>query len=264
MRITYRTKDNFTYWTNRWTAIPADLPMVDKTSYPLKFAELVVKSKNDKILEAGCGAGRIVRHYHNNGYSILGMDFIPEAIEKLRVADPSLNVVVGDITNLDFPSESFDVVLAFGLYHNLEVHLEQAITETRRVLISGGILCASFRADNFQTRFSDWLSNKRSDKDKKSYNESKMFHKLNLSKNELVNLFSYFGFKIYQIENVVNMPIFYKFRIFRQVGHKDFNEHLGRAEGYKLSTLGNFLQKLAMRLLPGQFCNIYVILATAD
>lgn len=263
MRITYRTKDNFTYWTNRWTAIPADLPMVDKSSYPLKYAEMVVKSKNVKILEAGCGAGRIVRYYHNNGYSILGMDFIPEAIEKLKIADSSLNVVVGDITNLNFPSKSFDVVLAFGLYHNLESHLGEAIAETHRVLITGGTLCASFRADNFQTRFSDWLSNRRSG-NKTIPNESRVFHKMNLSKNELIKLFSNFGFKIYQVENVVNMPIFYKFRIFRQVGHKDFNEHLGRAEGYQLSRLGSFLQNVAMLLLPSQFCNIYVILATAE
>ena len=71
MRITYRDKNNKTYWTDRWTDIDSDEPMQNHDKYPLKFSLLTVKEKNKLILEAGCGAGRILRYYHNKGYKII-------------------------------------------------------------------------------------------------------------------------------------------------------------------------------------------------
>ena len=119
MRITYRDKNNKAYWTERWTDIDSDEPMQNHDKYPLKYSQLTIKEKNKLILEAGCGAGRILRYYHNNGYKIVGIDFIKEAIQKLKEKDPTLDVRVGDISNLDFENNFFDYILAFGLYHNL-------------------------------------------------------------------------------------------------------------------------------------------------
>jgi ubiquinone/menaquinone biosynthesis C-methylase UbiE len=68
---------------------------------------------------------------------------------------------VGDITDLRFENESFKYILAFGLYHNLEHGLDQSIKETYRVLENGGSVCASFRADNIQTKLTDWLTERR-------------------------------------------------------------------------------------------------------
>ena len=64
------------------------------------------------------------------------------------------------------------------------------------------------------------------------------------------------------IAPVENMPIFYKFKIFRAKGHKIFNENNARSEGYQLSTIGNFFQKMLMYFLQNQFCNVYVLIAT--
>ena len=86
------------------------------------------------------------------------MDFIEVAIEKLKEIDSTLKVEVGDITALRFGSKSFKYILAFGLYHNLEHGLDQAIEETYRILEDGGSVCASFRADNIQTKLTDWLT----------------------------------------------------------------------------------------------------------
>ena len=74
MRKTYRRSNNKDYWTKRWSDIPADLAMRNNSKYPLKYAELMVKNNRGKILEAGCGAGRILRYYHNLKYEIIGID----------------------------------------------------------------------------------------------------------------------------------------------------------------------------------------------
>ena len=76
MRITYRFKNNKDYWSDRWENISIDSSMENLNVYPLKFSEAVIKNKDGFILEAGCGAGRILNYYHSKGYKIKGIDFI--------------------------------------------------------------------------------------------------------------------------------------------------------------------------------------------
>lgn len=258
MRITYRSRGVKDYWTTRWEDIPVDAPMENTGVYPLKYAEMAVRKKDARILEAGCGAGRILRYYHDREYDIIGIDFIPVAIEKLKKADPTLKVQTGDITNLEFGDAVFDCVLAFGLYHNLQHDLDNAVQETRRVLAPGGTVCASFRADNIQTRLTDWLADRRT---KPASDAPKEFHKMNLTRSEYQSLFQRAGFKIDYLGSVENMPILYKFRFFRAIDHKNFDENKARMEGYRLSRFGQFLQNFMMRYFPDQFCNIYVLIA---
>ena len=259
MRVTYRSTENKAYWTKRWAAIPPDQPMGNEGAYPLKYALETVKEADGKILEAGCGAGRILRYFHERGHDILGVDFVSVAIEKLKAADGTLQVEQGDITSLRFPDRAFRYVLAFGLYHNLEHGLEQAISETYRVLEVGGAVCASFRADNVQTRLSDWLADAKKGHDSAIARRS--FHKLNLSRREFESLFERAGFRVEVLYPVQNMPLLYKFSLFRAAGHKVFDENLARKEGYLLSRAGRLLQHFLMRYFPDQFCNIYVLIA---
>lgn len=259
MRITYRLKNVKEYWKERWESIPSDKAMKNVNVYPLKYSELIIKEKASRILEAGCGAGRILRYYNDLNYDIYGIDYIESAIIKLRKTDPNLNVRIGDITNLNFPNNYFKYVLAFGLYHNLENGLHEAILETKRVLKKGGYVCASFRADNIQNKLVDYLTlRKQREITKKS---PKKFHKLNLTKDEFSFLFSSKGFNVISVDPVVNMPLLYKFKIFRHSSQKVFNEGKGRMEGYKLSFIGSSLQKFLMFFFKNQFCNLYILVA---
>tara|TARA_B100000989_G_scaffold262494_1_gene213996 strand:+ start:1601 stop:2374 length:774 start_codon:yes stop_codon:yes gene_type:complete len=256
MRKTYRSKNNFTYWKKRWTDIDVDQPMINESYYPLKYSNMLINDKSYVILEAGCGVGRVLRYYHNRNFKIIGIDFIEEAIHKLKEVDKTLDVRFGNILNLNFKDDTFDIVLAFGLFHNFHSeNLIKSIRETYRVLKKGGKLCASFRADNIQEFIVDWIR-----KDKNV--ESKEFHKLNLTKKEFINLLQDNGFKIDEVFSVQNMPFLYKFKFFRSLDHKIFNENKGRVEGYKLSYLGNLIQKFLLKFFPDSFCNIYVAIVT--
>jgi len=257
MRITYRKATNKDYWTKRWSDIPADEPMKNDSVYPLKYAKQTIDSKNGKILEAGCGAGRILRYYKNNGYDIIGMDFIEAAVNKLKAVDPELKVESGDITQLKYDNETFDYVLAFGLFHNLEHNLNKAVQESYRVLKKGGKICASFRADNIQTRFTDWLTEYR---DQNKEKKAALFHKMNLTRSEFIDLFERNNINVEYIDYVENMPFLYKFPFFRSKTHKIFNENIARKEGYQLSPVGTMIQKKFMKYFPAQFCNIFVII----
>ena len=271
MRITYRKKNIKDYWTLRWDDMLVDEPMQNLQIYPLKYAEQMIIDRNENILEAGCGLGRLLRYYHEKGMNITGIDFVEDVIKKLKKKDSTLKVSTQNINNLSFDNESFKYILAFGLYHNLPIIngiLPNAIKETYRVLKFGGSVCASFRADNFQTKIVDFYSRITSTKigiDKLiNYrrNENKLeFHKSNFSKKELRILFEKEGFIVDSIASVQNMFFFYKFKFFRSKEHKHFDESLGRNEGYKLSWLGKLIENFLIYLFPNQWCNMYTIIA---
>ena len=84
---------------------------------------------------------------------------------------------------------------------------------------------------------------------------------MNLTRSEYEQLFTRAGFVIDFVGPVENMPILYKFAIFRSAEHKQFDENKARAEGYRLSWFGRRLQNFLMRFFPDQFCNIYVLIA---
>lgn len=258
MRITYRNKSNFKYWTSRWTNINVDEAMTNSSYYPLKFSNMVVKNKDELILEAGCGNGRIVRYYHDKKYKIIGIDFVKEAIEKINSVNPMIDAREGNILRLDFNDEYFDVILAFGLYHNFNSDdISVALNETNRILKKGGKICVSFRSDNIQELIIDYLNRDKSLK-------NKQFHKMNLKKSEFKELLESHGFKIESMHSVQNFPFLYKFKFFRSELHKNFNENIGRTEGYRLSTIGTIIQNSLNKLFPDSFCNLYLAIASKN
>lgn len=264
MRVTFRKDDSQAYWARRWANVATDEPMENRDVYPLKYALEAVALSNVSnprgvICEAGCGNGRLVRYFMRQGYTIKGFDFISEAIDKIRKAEPEADVETGDILNLHYPDECFDTFLAFGLYHSLPWNLQnQALRETFRVMKPGASLCASFRADNVCNRIVDYLRGK---EERKGEGLENKFHKLNLTQAEFTRLLNSNGFIVEKLDYVVNMPLLYKFACFRHASHKVFEEHKGRREGYLLNPAGNMLWKNLMRFLPGQACNVFVAFA---
>jgi SAM-dependent methyltransferase len=245
------------YWRDRWNSIPADTGELNFDNYPGKFAQQAISSRETRILEAGCGAGRIFIHYHNLGYDIVGIDYIELAIDKIRSRLPKARVFKASITNLQFSDESFDVVLAFGLYHSLESGIDDALVETARVLSEGGLLVASMRLDNIQNLLTDNIEEKR-----QSNAATLNFHKWNYTPAEFERVLNLAGFEVMDVHYVENMPFLYKYRFFRAKSHKTFDEQRSRAKGYHLSPIGQMLQTLAMKLFPQQFANIMVAFAS--
>ena len=258
MRYTYRSKKNHDYWSERWVNLPVDSEMSNELIYPLKNSIGTIKGdKKGKILEAGCGNGRILRYFHNKGYNIHGIDFIENAIDKLKKADQSLLVSTQSILNTDFKDNEFKYILAFGLYHNFRNELLPALAETSRILKKNGILCASFRADNMQNLILDIVMEKR--QHLKLNESNKYFHKANFTIRDLTLLFSKTNFEIISVDKEFNMPFLFKFKIFRHLKQKSFNEKSGRNEGYKLNLIGDLIFRSLKFIFPSQFCSLYVV-----
>lgn len=96
--------------------------------------------KGLKVLDAGCGPGFISRVLLEMGAEVYSLDFSPNAIRKAKENHhDKLTLIRGDVSNLPFRENMFDVVYATDLIEHLYdggIFLE----ETYRVLKPGGRL----------------------------------------------------------------------------------------------------------------------------
>jgi SAM-dependent methyltransferase len=71
-----------------------------------------------RILDAGCGPGRVGGHLHRLGHDVVGVDIDPVLIEAAEEDHPGPRWLVGDLAELDLPArgitEGFDVVVSAG------------------------------------------------------------------------------------------------------------------------------------------------------
>jgi SAM-dependent methyltransferase len=76
-----------------------------------------------RILDVGCGAGRHALYLQKQGFTVLGIDISPLAIEVCRQRGLK-NAEVTSIEDVAFPPDSFDTILMmgnnFGLFGNFE------------------------------------------------------------------------------------------------------------------------------------------------
>jgi SAM-dependent methyltransferase len=96
---------------------------------------------NKAIMDAGCGSGYstelIARAFTPS--RLVAFDLMPEQIELAKQRGLNADVFVGDMTNLDLPSEAFDAVFIFGVLHHIPTW-RQALRGIASVLRPKGVL----------------------------------------------------------------------------------------------------------------------------
>lgn len=75
-------------------------------------------ARRSRVLDAGCGPGRLGGHLHRAGHTVVGVDVDPTLIAAAEADHPGPQWLVGDLAELDLPArgvpEPFDVVLCAG------------------------------------------------------------------------------------------------------------------------------------------------------
>jgi demethylmenaquinone methyltransferase/2-methoxy-6-polyprenyl-1,4-benzoquinol methylase len=93
----------------------------------------------DRVLDACCGTGDLALAGAARGGSVTAVDFSEPMLERARRKSSAIEWVRGDVLELPFSDESFDVVtVGFGV-RNVE-DLGRGLAELRRVLRAGGRL----------------------------------------------------------------------------------------------------------------------------
>lgn len=95
-----------------------------------------------RALDAACGTGRWTSWLSSKGHSVVGIDQSKAMLEIARAKVPGADFHEGQMDDLPFDDESFDLVLCtLALTHLPE--LTEAITQFARVLKPGGRLVTS-------------------------------------------------------------------------------------------------------------------------
>ena len=92
-----------------------------------------------RVVDVGCGEGRLVRDLKDLGYEVIGVDGSPSLIEAAREADPGGEYHVADAAALPVPDSIAGLVIAFMSPQDID-DLDAAIHEMARILAPGGQL----------------------------------------------------------------------------------------------------------------------------
>jgi len=116
----------------------SDIPYLDR------FLSYV--RKGGKILDLGCGTGRLTRHLADRGFEVVGVDFSEEMLKIARRNHRGIKFVYGDMRKIKFSKGSFDAVsVAYSLFHLEKKEVPAVLGKIGKVLKPGGILFLVFQ-----------------------------------------------------------------------------------------------------------------------
>lgn len=90
-----------------------------------------------RALDVGCGEGRFCRMLKDAGVAAVGIDPTPQLLETARRRDQGGDYRLGQAEQLEFESESFDLVVSYLTFVDI-ADFRSAIAEIVRVLKPGG------------------------------------------------------------------------------------------------------------------------------
>jgi len=124
--------------------------MDDAVQISLKY----MRDKSARILEAGAGTGRVVKYFHDLGYSdVHGIEINQTAVEHINRNYPELKIVQGDILKMPYPDAYFDVVVSYGVVeHFPKLGVVPPLRALFRVLRRGGIAVVTVPSFNHLRR----------------------------------------------------------------------------------------------------------------
>ena len=262
MKKVYRQESNPNYWDRRWEETGSDKSQFANTNiYPIKYAELVMDDKSTATLEIGCGGGRVLKHYYYQGFNITGVERSEIAVTNAKLSDHELPVKIGDAINLTFPDNSYDTVMAFGVYHNIEdiSDIKTALSECSRVLKDQGKFCISIRPNNWEMNLNEWYWNRLGNKVSSSKPKKPEFHRIMFSETEFKDILAEQSLHTTTVHRARNVSILYRLKA---LAIYNSSESSNRSQGYKLNLIGKILDKLLVTLFPNQFCNVLVFIGT--
>lgn len=128
------------------------------SEYWLEFFNSLENRASVKVLDLGCGGGRNTSLLLEKGFDVNACDLHSEMVNATRKkaaaflsgAEVESRIIRANMQELPYGDNTFDVVLANGVFHNVSSvqELQLAIAETSRVLKSKGNLCLNmFSAD---------------------------------------------------------------------------------------------------------------------
>lgn len=144
-----------------------DIKMLNSTfgNADLILIDQILKNRfqrQTRILDAGCGEGRNMTFFINNGFNIYGIDTNPDAIKIARIYCKSLNkryeaeqIQKFPIENNPFPDNFFDAIICINVLHSAKNRNDFFLWfgELFRMLKYGGFLILGMQSNIGLSRY---------------------------------------------------------------------------------------------------------------
>ena len=80
----------------------------------ISFLKQIPLNNSAKILELGCGTGRILTHFYSNGYNVTGLDICEDSLDIARCFMPNAKLFNKDINSFELDQKFDLIILAFN------------------------------------------------------------------------------------------------------------------------------------------------------
>lgn len=118
---------------------PVELAMI------AHFASLLSDQK--RVLDAGCGAGRLLPVLAELTCRVEGVDLSPGMIRRAQQDHPAFAMQVASLTHLPHPDGSLDGYFSwYSTIHSPDEDLLRIFDEAHRVLRTGGVILVAFQS----------------------------------------------------------------------------------------------------------------------
>ena len=110
--------------------------------------------EKSRILDAGCGIGTDAGYLAKMGHQVSGIDLSEKMLEIARQNHPRVEFFLQDLRHPDFPTHSFDGILAsFSLIHLRKDDVIPALTQYNHLLKPSGLLFLALQSGRSQEIF---------------------------------------------------------------------------------------------------------------
>jgi SAM-dependent methyltransferase len=115
---------------------------VDKVSFGHQYVadyeewheaeKLAIDYVRGRVLDIGCGAGRVALYLQEHGLDVVGIDVSPGAVEASKIRGVE-QVELMNAETLEFPEDTFDTVILFGNNFGILGQVPKVVAMLRRL-----------------------------------------------------------------------------------------------------------------------------------
>ena len=141
--MTSTTTSSAQFWGRLWGAMPRDWAVVEDAQMPTyeTAIEHLGIGEGQRVLDLGCGTGVFLRAAADRGAQVVGIDAAEGLLAIARERVPEADLHAGDMQELPFGDDGFDVVTGFSSLFFAD-DMTRALSEACRVTKPGGTVLA--------------------------------------------------------------------------------------------------------------------------